>query len=64
MESSNIMKNLFTICWLIEFGLLAVIVSDNKVIIQSIESAALPYAVFFGIIGLATKHWNIIKRLV
>lgn len=58
------MKSLFAICWCIEFGLVAEIISENQEVIQAIDSAALPYAVFFGIIGLATKHWDRIKKLV
>lgn len=58
------MKSLFTLCWFIELGLLAEIISENQEVFQAIDSAALPYAVFFAVIGLASKHWDRIRKLV
>lgn len=58
------MKTLFVICWLLEFPLLAVIISENLALIQTIESAALPPAVFLAVIGLASKHWDSVKKIV
>lgn len=58
------MKTVFTICWLLEFPLLAMIISENKALIQAIDSAAIQPAIFIAVIAIASKHWNIIKKIV
>ncbi len=58
------MRQLFLFLWTIEFFLIAQVISDNKALFRAIESEALPYAIFIGIIAVFVKHWSLIEKLL
>ncbi len=58
------MRQLFLLLWTIEFFLVAQVISDNETLFRAIESEALPYAIFIGIIAVFVKHWSTLEKLL